>query len=306
MCEYLFALMRFSLIWLERAHRLVTKRPLVQLSTRNRCSDSFEAMVHRIYFWIGATASIDKKAAVAMCAVHLKNYVQSPHCSQRESQGDESVEFIDLFGGKVIETVPGGTESGFYEVEEEEHIDRLYLIETPNGEPARCWAMPPSKSSLNSSHVYLLETENAIFLWRGTAVPNVQFQAARLFAGKMRLNFRKPGSINTMIWSWDQPVLKELIEVTDGAEPSAFLTTLTDSGPPFERPKHTPKLFEVVLVDSKYIEIPQITTAHGRRFPRSALTDTRVFILDDGADMYLWKGRRSSRLVRVSIGSRFL
>ena len=37
---------------------------------------------------------------------------------QREEQGDESVEFEDLFGGE-IQYIEGGTASGFYTTEEE-------------------------------------------------------------------------------------------------------------------------------------------------------------------------------------------
>ena len=37
---------------------------------------------------------------------------------QREEQGDESVEFEDLFGGGV-QYIEGGTASGFYTTEEE-------------------------------------------------------------------------------------------------------------------------------------------------------------------------------------------
>ena len=51
--------------------------------------------------------------------------------------------------------------------------------------------------------------------------------------------------------------------------------------------------------DKRYIEIPQLPKPHRRRFSRRALREDGVFILDDGADMYVWKGKRSSRLLRA-------
>jgi hypothetical protein len=56
---------------------------------------------------------------------NVLNFVSKRHC-RREDHGEETPEFLTLFDNNIhVET--GGTASGFYQVEEEEHIDRLYV-----------------------------------------------------------------------------------------------------------------------------------------------------------------------------------
>jgi hypothetical protein len=155
-------------------------------------SDVFVSLTHdstesrnldwHIYFWIGGKAQLDKKASAAIHAVNLRNFLGASTTSQREEQGDESFEFMLLFGNNidVVEgrvffiyyklrffngLVSGGTESGFFKIEEEVTPTRLFLL---HGGQTVAHAMPLSATTLHTEHIFLLDTPTTFFLWRGT------------------------------------------------------------------------------------------------------------------------------------------
>ena len=49
---------------------------------------------HKIYFWIGERASLDKKACAAIHAVNLRNFLRANGKTERQEQNEESDEFI--------------------------------------------------------------------------------------------------------------------------------------------------------------------------------------------------------------------
>lgn len=61
---------------------------------------------------------LDKKACAAIHAVNLRNYLGAQCRTIREEQGEESDEFLDLFGSEIIYIEGGRTASGFYTIEE--------------------------------------------------------------------------------------------------------------------------------------------------------------------------------------------
>lgn len=80
--------------------------------------DSNNSLDWKIYFWIGNQATLDKKACAAIHAVNLRNYLGAQCRTVREEEGDESEEFLDLFGGELRYVEGGRTASGFFTVEE--------------------------------------------------------------------------------------------------------------------------------------------------------------------------------------------
>ena len=84
----------------------------------------------KIYFWIGDKATLDKRTCSAIHSVNLRNYLGANCRTIREEQGDESEEFIHLFGDSAsLDYIQGArTASGFYTVEEVEYTTRMYRI----------------------------------------------------------------------------------------------------------------------------------------------------------------------------------
>lgn len=117
----------------------------------------------QIFFWIGRKAQLDKKASAAIHAVNLRNFLGAAESSRREEQGDESFKFMSLFD-HTIHIAEGGTESGFFKVEEEVSPTRLYLL---HGHFIRATAMAVNSRTLHSDHVFMIDTLKTIYFWRG-------------------------------------------------------------------------------------------------------------------------------------------
>lgn len=83
----------------------------IVLHTADFFSETKQSKECLVYFWVGKTSSLDKRASVAINALHLRSHVRSKRPSLREQQGEESDEFRLLFPGD-INIVEGGTECG--------------------------------------------------------------------------------------------------------------------------------------------------------------------------------------------------
>ena len=92
------------------------------------------------------------------------------------------------------------------------------------------------------------------------------------------------------------------MEVIPGEEPVQFWNALGGQpahlGGAFVAVTRRAKLHAVRLGEG-FLEMPQVVAA-GARLDSSLLESTGVYILDDFADIWVWTGRRSSRLVRAA------
>lgn len=276
-----------------------------------------------IFYWIGQCATLDKKSSAAMNALSLRGYLKSRQSTRREEQGDESSDFLDLFGGS-IEVVDGGTDTGFYHAEEEEHITRLYALisgkestrnnatesSTEGHLVPRCdvhlnaVATPIVPSALTQTErVLLFDTATAVYLWRGSSTSQIQFQRARLFAEKF---LRAPRGDSRR----DR---KPLVEVGQHeAEANVPFSKAFNDAVLRAKEEHGDmsqvewvgggcKIFEVRL-GKGVLELPQVARGRGgrRRLGKDCLKSTGAYIVDSGADIYVWFGRRSSRILQAA------
>ena len=235
-----------------------------------------------------------------MHAVNLRNLLGATCRTIREEQNDESDEFLDLFGSTLVYIEGARTTSGFYTVEDIEYITRMYRISGTNRillEP-----VPLDHESLNSKYVYLVDGGMHIYLWNGTKSNPITRSKARLFAEKINKHERK--------FQAELSVLKQ-----DDESP-AFRRLL--GGPPEEpEPETTPKLPDSITNDDcltiykprlykvgigmGYLELPQVKATSGKYILTRDLLDTKgVYILDCYTDLFVWIGRKATRLVRTA------
>ncbi|XP_044159287.1 protein flightless-1 homolog [Bufo gargarizans] len=255
-----------------------------------------------IYYWIGQEASLDKKACSAIHAVNLRNYLGAECRSIREEMGDESEEFSQVFGNE-ISYIEGGSASGFYTVEDSQYITRLYRIYGKKN--IRLEPVPLKGSSLDPRYVFLLDHGLEIYIWRGSKATLSNTTKARLFAEKINKNERKGKA--EIISLTDEQETPEFWEVL-GGQPDEIKPWVPED---FQPPR--PKLYKVGL-GLGYLELPQINykicVEHKKR-PKidivpemrllQSLLDTKsVYILDCHTDIFIWIGRKSSRLVRAA------
>ncbi|XP_046966291.1 protein flightless-1 [Vanessa cardui] len=241
-----------------------------------------------IHFWIGSKATLDKGACAAMHAVNLRNLLGARR-TQRHEQSDESPEFLALFPTPPVYINGSRTPSGFFTVDDPHYVTRLYRVHGA-GSSIHLEPVAVRADSLDPRYVFVLDTGLVIYLWTGKKAKNTLKSKARLFAEKINKEERKNKA--------------ELISELPGKESKGFLQILeyTDEAP-FVAEEHVPedftwsppRLYRVEL-GMGYLELPQA----GGVLERNILATRNVYILDAHQDLFVWFGKKSSRLVRAA------
>ncbi|ETE72453.1 Protein flightless-1-like protein [Ophiophagus hannah] len=255
-----------------------------------------------IYYWIGQESSLDKKACSAIHAVNLRNFLGAECRSIREEMGDESDEFSQVFDHE-ISYIEGGTASGFYTVEDIHYVTRLYRVYGKKN--IKLEPVPLKAAALDPRFVFLLDHGLEIYIWRGSQATLNGTTKARLFAEKINKNERKgKAEILLLIQTEETPEFWDLL----GGQAEEIKANVPDD---FKPPR--PKLYKVGL-GLGYLELPQInyrlSVEHKKRpaadlspemrLLQSLLDTKSVYILDCWSDVFIWIGRKSSRLVRAA------
>ncbi|VDL90935.1 unnamed protein product [Schistocephalus solidus] len=309
------------------------------LETRTlEADDSFGAqggLDWRIFYWIGKNASLDKRACSAVHAVYLRNFLGAEGQTAREEQGDESPDFLALFGGSltVLEGAQGYT--GFFHVEAKEVIVKLYRL-FGQEKDMHVVSMPLTPLSLDPKYVYLVDGDSKIYVWMGSQARVIIQTRGRLLAEKIaqkeRLNeaeilVESEGKesnefLAVLLGLWKPPpLLNPNIDESDlqapkaagAADPDAAKRALEE-----ERQAHKQK----VLTNHPKPPTVETKPAPPRDFipldwkvPRPILYDTElptgqltrallqsqnVYLVDCGGELYVWMGKKSAKFLRYA------
>ncbi|KAF0310088.1 Protein flightless-1 [Amphibalanus amphitrite] len=258
--------------------------------------DDSNAISWQIYFWIGEKATLDKRACSAIHAVNLRNNLGADCRSIREEQGDESDAFLDMFGGEISYIEGGRTASGFYTVEDVEFPTRLYRIH-PNGTGLHLEPVEVSPDSLDPRYVFLLDGGKRMFVWYGNKCKNTLKSKTRLMAEKISKNERKNESdIGTFHQGEETAEFWSLVGVAEDEEPPSE-DDIEEHVPEDFVPKRS-HLYQVGL-GMGYLELPQVELPQGK-MTRELLVSKHVYVLDCFGDVFVWIGKKSTRLVRAA------
>ncbi|NWS29920.1 FLII protein, partial [Polioptila caerulea] len=257
-----------------------------------------------IYYWIGQEATLDKKACSAIHAVNLRNYLGAECRSIREEMGDESEEFLQVRPTPSSPVAPRPLLSHPHPtVEDTQYVTRLYRVYGKKNVKLEPVAL--KGTSLDPRFVFLLDHGLDLLVWRGSQATLSSTTKARLFAEKINKNERKgKAEITLLTQGQETPEFWEVL----GGQPEEIRPCVPDDFQP-----HKPKLYKVGL-GLGYLELPQInyklSVEHKKRLKADlmpemrllqSLLDTKsVYILDCWSDVFIWIGRKSSRLVRAA------
>ncbi|XP_026739466.1 protein flightless-1 [Trichoplusia ni] len=242
-----------------------------------------------IHFWIGSKATLDKAACAAMHAVNLRNLLGAKR-TQRHEQADEAPDFLALFPIPPVYIQGSHTPSGFFTVDDPHYVTRLYRVHGA-GNTIHLEPVAVQADSLDPRYVFVLDTGLVIYLWYGKKAKNTLKSKARLFAEKINKEERKNKA--------------ELIAEPPGKEPNSFWETLGYEGDmPYVPQEHVgadfswaaARLYRVEL-GMGYLELPQPDDSP---LAKGVLATRNVYILDAHVDVFVWFGKKSSRLVRAA------
>ncbi|CAL4062789.1 unnamed protein product [Meganyctiphanes norvegica] len=252
----------------------------------------------KIYFWIGEKASLDKKACSAIHAVNLRNFLSAQGRTHREEQGDESEEFLELFDNDITYIEGGRTASGFFTVEEMDFPLRMYCVYPHPTQGVHLETVACSPDSLDPRHVFLVDDGKVIFVWQGEKAKKTLLTKTRLVAEKMNKDERKSTSeIVSLCHGRESDRWSEFwlaIGMEDGEEPDwEYEEHMPETHSPI-----LPRLYQVGL-GMGYLELPQVEVPE-RKLVQNLLKSKNVYILDCYCDVFVWIGRKSTRLVRAA------
>ncbi|XP_026846356.1 protein flightless-1 [Drosophila persimilis] len=256
--------------------------------------DDLGNLTWEIFFWIGNEATLDKRACAAIHAVNLRNYLGARCRTIREEQGDESDEFLALFDTEVIYIEGGRTATGFYNIEEMIHITRLYLVHA-YGATVHLEPVAVTLASLDPRHAFVLDLGSRIHIWLGKSSKNTLNSKARLMAEKINKTERKNKcEINVERQGEESAEFWQGLDVT--AEEAAAQPP--EEHVPDDYQPVQPRLYQVQL-GMGYLELPQVELPE-QKLCHTLLNSKHVYILDCYTDLFVWFGKKSTRLVRAA------
>ncbi|XP_039849026.1 villin-2-like [Panicum virgatum] len=237
------------------------------------------AYLYDIHFWIGKDSSQDEAGTAAIKTVELDAVLGGRAIQHRELQGYESDKFLSYFKPCII-PLEGGFASGFKKPEEEKFETRLYIC---RGKRAiRVKEVPFARSSLNHDDVFVLDTENKLYQFNG-ANSNIQERAKALEVIQY-LKEKYHGGVCDVAIVDDGKLQAE----SDSGE---FWVLFGGFAPIGKKPVSdddvvlettAPKLYSINDGQMK-LEEAALTKA--------MLENTKCFLLDCGAEIYVWVGR---------------
>lgn len=237
------------------------------------------AYLYDIHFWLGKDTSQDEAGTAAIKTVELDAILGGRAVQHRELQGHESDKFLSYFKPCII-PLEGGVASGFKTPEEEEFETRLYTCKGKR--VVRLKQVPFSRSSLNHDDVFILDTKEKIFQFNG-ANSNIQERAKALEVIQFLKDKYHEGTCDVAI-------------VDDGK-----LQTESDSGAfwvlfggfaPIGKKVATED--DIVLEKSPaklYCVMDSQVKAVDEELTKSNLENNKCYLLDCGAEVFVWVGR---------------
>ncbi|KAG5080596.1 hypothetical protein JHK86_004661 [Glycine max] len=232
-------------------------------------------------FYMGDSYIIlqDEAGTAAIKTVELDAAIGGRAVQHREIQGHESDKFLSYFKPCII-PLEGGVASGFKKPEEEKFETCLYVCRGKR--VVRLRQVPFARSSLNHEDVFILDTQNKIYQFNGAnsniqerakALEVIQFLKEKYHEGKCDVAIVDDGKLDTESDSGEFWVL------FGGFAPIGKKVISEDDIIPETIPA---QLYSIVDGEVKPVE---------GELSKSLLENNKCYLLDCGAEMFVWVGR---------------
>jgi gelsolin len=257
----------------------------IVLSTR-KVNDKF---VWNVHFWLGAETSIDEAGTAAYKTVELDDFLGTAPTQFREVQGSESNTFLSYFPNQSITILKGGVDTGFTHVKPEEYRPRLLHIKGKL-KNVRVTEVALSHKSLNSGDVFILDKGLDLYQFNGKrSSPGERIKGAQLARaidderkGLATVHVAEQGDSDKGFWAafWAGLGGEGPISDESGSDDAATAEAAS-----------TKKLFRLQEQGDGSLSFTLV--AEGK-FDKSQLDSADVFILDQGQEVFVWAGQKSS------------
>jgi gelsolin len=251
-----------------------------------KANDKF---IWNVHFWLGLETSIDEAGTAAYKTVELDDFLGTAPTQFREVQGSESSTFLSYFPNNTITILKGGVDSGFTHVKPEEYRPRLLHIKGKL-KNVRVTEVPLSAKSLNSGDVFILDKGLDLYQFNGKrSSPGERIKGAQLARaidderkGLATVHVAEQGDSDKAFWDafWAGLGGEGPISDESGSDDAATAEAAS-----------LKKLFRLQEQADGTLNFTLV--AEGK-FDKSQLDSGDVFILDQGQEVFVWAGQKSS------------
>jgi len=243
-----------------------------------------DALLFDVHFWLGKDTTQDEAGTAAYKTVELDDFLGGAPIQHREVQGHESDLFLSYFKNQ-IKIMEGGIESGFRHVEPEKYKPRL--LQLKGKRKIRVQQVPMERGSLNSGDVFILDNGLNIYQFNGKkSSPSERSKGAQIARA---IDDERKGLATVHVFEEGDKDAKPFWDLLGG---EGAIKSAEEGGSDMESDKIDDKhLFQLSDATGKMVfkEVGK-----GKTVKRSLLDSNDVFILDNGAEVYAWIGKKAS------------
>uniref|UniRef100_A0A7N0VI90 HP domain-containing protein n=1 Tax=Kalanchoe fedtschenkoi TaxID=63787 RepID=A0A7N0VI90_KALFE len=239
------------------------------------------ALRHDIHYWLGKDTSQDEAGVAAIKTVELDAALGGRAVQYREVQGHETEKFLSYFKPCIIPQ-EGGVASGFKHAEAEEHKIRLFVCKGKR--VVHVHEVPFARSSLNHDDIFVLDTKSKIFQFNGSS-SSIQERAKALEVVQYIKDTYHDGQCDVAAID-DGKMLAD----ADSGEFWGFFGGFAPLPRKLSNNKNVDslsnKLYCVEKGNPSLMEVDLLK--------KELLETDKCYLLDCGAELYVWIGRSTS------------
>lgn len=255
----------------------------IVVKTKKNSNGTFSWDIH---FWLGKYTSQDEAGVAAYKTVELDDFLGGAPVQHREVDGYESERFASYFTPPGIRILHGGVDSGFQHVKPEEYKPRLLHIKGTT-KSIRVHEVKLTADSLNSGDAFILDLGLKLIQWMGKGVSIGERTKATQLA--RALDDERGGKVQIEVFTEGDAGLTEFWKHLGGEKPVKSAAEggddkVTGGG------HFTKKLFRLSDASGSL----EFTLVAEGDIPRAKLDAADAFVLDAGAEVFVWLGKNSS------------
>ncbi|KAK8117824.1 gelsolin [Apiospora kogelbergensis] len=257
--------------------------------------DGQERLGHDVFFWLGNHTSQDEAGVAAYKTVELDEFLHGVAVQHRELQAEPSEEFLALFPRVTI--LAGGVASGFNHVDPDAEPQEvpptlLRVFKHPyatRADSVMVYEVPPTWRSLDEDDVFVLEAQGKIWVVHDmTTAKHMDVEVVSQTESRHR-------AIVSMLGG----------DAEDGGPNDDPNMTFHAPRPIFSARQGQKEHQEKQKQNRRPRRLYRLSDASGQLqlslekeqapMTKSDLDSNDVFLLDDGAHVWVWQGQGASR-----------
>jgi len=245
---------------------------------------------HDVHFWLGENTSQDEAGTAAYKTVELDDRLDGLPVQHREVQNHESDLFLQYFPEHAIEILDGGIDSGFNHVEPTKYQARLLHVKGTR-KNIRVTQVPLACKSLNSGDSFILDLGLEIIQWNGKEAS--LFEKMRAGQIVRALRDERGGKPEAYIYEEgdSDDGLSKFWDALGGKGKIKSAKSAGDDADAAAEAQNQVKLFRLSDKKGKM----SFTLEKTGNLSKNDLDTKDAFILDNGAEIFVWIGKKASK-----------